>query len=83
MVEELAKKYRRSQENPPSPEDEGKNRASRDFDILKKHLTTAFKTPVRFYCDKSGKGKITFTFKNEDELERLITIFDNLKHHEN
>ncbi len=53
--------------------------ASADFDILRHHLTAAFKTPVQFTCSESGKGKIAFTFKNVDELERLISIFDGLK----
>ena len=29
--------------------------------------------------EKSGKGCITFPFSNDDELERLITLFDTLK----
>ena len=37
------------------------------------------KTQVQFTCNKQGRGKITFPFKNEQELERLITIFDRLK----
>lgn len=50
-----------------------------DFDILRQHLQNAFNTPVQFSCNASGKGKIAFTFKNVDELERLISIFDGLK----
>lgn len=56
--------------------------ANHDFDILKEHLSRRFQTPVQFTCDRSGKGKITFPFKNEDELEKLITIFDALNHQE-
>lgn len=56
---------------------------NRDFDILRKHLSASFGTPVQFSCDRSGKGKITFPFKNEDELAKLITIFDNVKAQEN
>ncbi len=55
------------------------NRPSADFDILRQHLQTTFNTPVQFSCNASGKGKIAFTFKNVDELERLISIFDGLK----
>lgn len=53
-----------------------------DFDILKEHLVRKFQTPVHFSCDRTGKGKITFPFKNEDELEKLITIFDAMNHQE-
>ena len=85
-VEELARAYNKAEENEleavptKSPV---KKYSSSDFDILKKHLSTAFKTPVQFSCDNNGKGKITFTFKNEDELERLITIFDAVKLQDN
>ncbi len=52
--------------------------SNHDFDLLKKHLSSAFQTPVRFSCDRSGKGRITFQFANEEDLARLITLFDSL-----
>lgn len=77
-VEELAKEYR---EGAPVKEkkESGKKSMSGDFEILRQHLSQRFSTPVAFNCDARGKGKITFSFKNEEELERLITIFDGLK----
>lgn len=72
-VEELAKKM---------GEEESKQTVkveqSYDFDLLKANFSSKFKTPVSFSCDNSGKGKISFSFKNEGELERLITIFDGI-----
>ncbi len=50
--------------------------------MLKRHLSAVFRTPVQFTCDRSGKGRITFPFKDESELERLITLFDSLKQQE-
>ncbi len=50
-----------------------------DFDVLKAHLSKSFGVPVTFACGNDGKGKITFPFKNEEELERIIRIFDTLK----
>lgn len=84
-VEELAKSYNQGTEPKDNPKNSSpKNRFSNsDFDILKKHLSATFKTPVQFSCDNNGKGKITFPFKNEDELERLITLFDALKRQDN
>ncbi len=80
-VEELAKSYR---EDSARSRDSGpKSRQGSEFDILGEHLSQRFSTPVTFACNKSGKGKITFSFQNESELERLITIFDNLKPHDN
>lgn len=77
-VEELAQKWKKEQ----NEEDSRQNRqpvASRDFDLLQKHLSSAFQTKVTFSCDKTGKGKITFPFANDDELAKLITIFDSIK----
>ncbi len=83
-VEELAKEYQKASENGSGTVTKTRSRYSNnDFDILKKHLSATFRTPVTFSCDNNGKGKITFPFKNEDELERLITIFDTLKLQEN
>lgn len=81
-VEELAKEYREKAAG-EQPEKKEKTRGDSEFDILGEHLSQRFSLPVTFACNKSGKGKITFSFKNESELERLITIFDNLKLHEN
>lgn len=53
--------------------------SSHDFDLLKNHLSAAFHTPVSFSCDRQGKGKITFQFANEEDLTRLITLFDTLR----
>ena len=47
--------------------------------ILQKHLASAFGVPVKFTCDKSGKGKIIFPFASEEQLEKIIAIFDTLK----
>lgn len=76
-VEELAKAY--SLGKIPASATKKSEPANRDFDILKKHLSSTFKTPVQFTCNDKGKGKITFPFKNETELEQLIAIFDTIK----
>ena len=79
-VEELAKAY----QNGKAPKAPDKAQAASrytndDFDILKKHLSSTFRTSVGFKCDSAGKGKITFSFSGDDELERLIALFDTLK----
>ena len=82
-VEELAKAYQQAADTDTEMPANASSRAvNHDFDILKKHLQASFNTPVQFVCNAAGKGKITFPFKNEEELERLITIFDTIKHQE-
>ena len=50
-----------------------------DYDVLKRHLSSVFRTPVQFSCDKQGRGRIAFSFKDETELERLLILFDSIK----
>ena len=83
-VEELAKAYQAAEENGEMPSRQSKpTMSNKDFDILKKHLSASFRTPVQFTCNPQGRGKITFPFKNEDELAQLIAIFDTIKHSDN
>ena len=83
-VEELAKAWQQSRaEGEPAAGDSAKApnpyASSHDFDLLKNHLSAAFHTPVSFSCDRQGKGKITFQFSSEEDLTRLITLFDTLR----
>lgn len=50
-----------------------------EYNLLRNHLSDFFGTKVQFSCDDKGKGKISIPFKNEEELERLMALFDNLK----
>lgn len=80
-VEELAKQYANPEDKDGEPEKAPVHFRNNDFDVLKRHLSSVFRTPVQFACDKQGRGKITFTFKDDEELERLITLFDSLQTH--
>lgn len=77
QVEELAKAYNAQSET--EPKTEPTQSVAKEYELLKKHLSATFRTKVQFTCDKSGKGKIAFPFKNEEELAGLITIFDRIK----
>ncbi|MFT4071877.1 MAG: ParB/RepB/Spo0J family partition protein [Dysgonamonadaceae bacterium] len=50
-----------------------------EFELLKKHLSSFFNTKVQFSCNEQGKGKISIPFKSNEELERLIAMFDQMK----
>ncbi|MDE7135908.1 MAG: ParB/RepB/Spo0J family partition protein [Muribaculaceae bacterium] len=78
-VEELAKAYANGELDSVAKPEAKKREKNNDFDILRRQLSAAFNSPVRFSCDRNGKGSITFPFKNQDELAKLITIFDRLK----
>ena len=73
QMQEAAAGERDGSEGAPRPVN------ARDYEILQKHMASTFGVPVKFTCDKTGKGKITFPFTTEEQLERIISIFDNLK----
>lgn len=73
QMQEASNKENQQQDNSDKPS------YVKDYVILQKHLTKAFGVPVKFSCDPSGKGRITFPFTNEEQLEKIISIFDNLK----
>ena len=82
QVEEIVREKKNSrQEATPdnTPEKEGtNNKQSIEFHQLKRQLTQFFQTPVQLTCNTKGTGKISIKFKNEQELERIIAIFDKL-----
>lgn len=49
-----------------------------EFIQLKAHLTKYFKTDIEFKMNHHGKGKIVIPFSSEEDLERIVGIFDDL-----
>ena len=79
QVEQRAKQMQQAADDERGAQNGGKSVNAKDYAILQKHLSSAFGVPVKFTCDRSGKGKITFPFTTEGELEKIISIFDQLK----
>jgi len=80
QVEQRAKQMQLDAEKERNGQDGGgRTIRAKDYEILQKHLASTFGVPVKFSCDRSGKGKITFPFTTEAELEKIIRIFDHLK----
>ena len=77
QVEQRAKEM--NEEGSTEPKAPAKKVNNADYDVLKQHLSKSFGVAVSFTCNKDGKGNISFPFKNEEELERIIRIFDTLK----
>lgn len=80
QVEQLVKNYREGdKDGTVTTATKAKTMSSKDYEVLRKHLSGSFGVPVKFTCDAHGKGKITFPFKDEAELNKIISIFDTLK----
>ena len=75
-VEELVRNIK--EENVPATKTGNSKKQDDTYHQLKKHLTHFFQTPVQLTCSEKGSGKISIKFKNEQELERIIAIFDKL-----
>ncbi|MCK9159331.1 MAG: ParB/RepB/Spo0J family partition protein [Bacteroidaceae bacterium] len=56
-----------------------KNNLPEEYTLLKNHLSGFLNTKVQLSCSKKGRGKISIAFNNEEELERIMGIFDSLK----
>lgn len=50
-----------------------------EFKVLKTQLSDFFKTKVQMTCSQQGKGKISIPFENEEELTRIIELFDKMR----
>lgn len=56
-----------------------KNRLPEEYNELKGRLSDFFQTKVQMTCSQQGKGKITINFGTEEELEKIIAMFDKMR----
>ena len=76
-VESLVRNYA-ERKNSPAGKTAAKS-VTDDFETLKKHLSDYFNSDVQFTCNKQGKGRITIPFSSQEDLVRIIAIFDTIK----
>ncbi|MBR7065840.1 MAG: ParB/RepB/Spo0J family partition protein [Prevotella sp.] len=80
QVEELVKKIKNGEKIDLNKKKGATgNRLPEEFDILRKQLTSFFRTKISLNISPSGKGKISIPFSDEEELERIMTLLDNLR----
>lgn len=77
-VEEVA---RRLVENQGKEDSEGNRTSGRneENEFFTRELSNYFPTPVKFTRKANGKGTITLSFANDDELEQLVDLFERMK----
>jgi ParB family transcriptional regulator, chromosome partitioning protein len=73
-VEELVRKI----DVPDEAKSDSDKKLPRDYESLKNHLRSSFNTNVGFQRNSNGSGKIVIPFKTDEDLERIIAIFDKL-----
>jgi ParB family chromosome partitioning protein len=57
----------------------GKSHLPEEFNMLRKRLSQFFQAKVQMTCSTKGKGKISISFDNEEDLERIINAFDKIR----
>lgn len=72
-VEELARKSSDKDSQKKKTENRGQ------YDFFAKELSNYFPTPVKFSRKEDGKGSITLLFSSDDELQKLVALFERLK----
>ena len=79
-VEEIVKRMKNGEDvQVGNKKISAKTEISQDFIILKKQLSQFLNTKVQLTCSPKGKGKISISFSSEEDLERIMHIFDKLK----
>jgi ParB family chromosome partitioning protein len=74
-VEELVRKLT---DTTQEPDGKASGQPPRDYESLKEHLRSHFKTNIDFKRNNNGSGRIVIPFKTDEDLERIIAIFDKL-----
>ncbi len=77
-VESLVKAINEAEDNIETRKKTSTASSSSDYDLLKEHLSSYFDTEVQFTYNKKGKGKITIPFNSEEELAKIIVMFDKM-----
>ena len=58
---------------------QAKNQLPEEFGMLRDRLSGFLNAKVQLTCSNKGKGKISIPFDNEEDLERIMSVFDKLK----
>ncbi|MBD5201089.1 MAG: ParB/RepB/Spo0J family partition protein [Bacteroidales bacterium] len=80
-VEELAKEWQEALKRGEKPKKANKTAgaSSELYDSFRKELSNYFPTPVKFSRAEDGHGSITLRFADDDELMKLVSLFEKLK----
>ena len=69
-----------NEELPIEPSTKKKTKAPEEYKALQKQLSKLFGTKIGFNINDKGIGKIAISFDSPQELERIMHLFDEIKH---
>ena len=80
-TDEIVKELNSTESN-ELPEDipaKPKLKASHEYDDWNNHLSSSYGVKVSIIRNEKGSGKISFSFKDDEELQSLLQVFDSVK----
>jgi ParB family chromosome partitioning protein len=78
-VEELVRLFLETGNiHPATNNKENPIKSLKEYEDLKIQLSNLFGTKVQFVCNTEGKGKISIPFSNDEELARVMDLFDKI-----
>jgi ParB family chromosome partitioning protein len=80
-VEEIVRIMNESEapETFPDSAKESKDKLPEEYFFLKERLKDLFHSKIDLARNTKGKGKITIPFSNDEELEKIMDIFDSIQ----
>lgn len=48
-----------------------------EYESIRSEMTQKIGTDVKIVCSRNGKGKVSFSFKDIDELRRIVSLLNN------
>ena len=76
-VEEIASEMKEG--NPDKKKQKKAKKKDNTYAELESKLNSFFESKVKFNRSEKGNGKIVIAFKDDQDLERIISLFDKLK----
>ena len=55
------------------------SRLPEEYNVLRERLSDFFRSKVQMTCTAGGKGKISIPFNSEEDLERIVAVFDKMR----
>lgn len=77
-VEEIASEMKEAN-NPDKKKKQKTKKKDNTYAELESKLNSFFESKVKFNRSEKGNGKIVIAFKNDQDLERIISLFDKIK----
>lgn len=74
QVEEIIKNINEGNANTPAKTKVKPHKLTEEFEALRNDFAQKLGTDVKIACSNNGRGKVTFSFKDTDDLHRILAL---------